>query len=133
MADDDALSEVVARYEAAFNANDARAMNDLFATDPIFVNVAGTVVRGREPLYRAQEFVFGPGGPLHEVYVRYAVESIEQLSENVAVVHARQRPANLDGSLRPVDHGQRESVLVLVLTREAAGWRIRVGQNTVVA
>ena len=80
-----------------------------------------------------QAFVFDPGGPLHEVYVRYAVESIERLSENVAVVHARQRPANPDGTLRPVDGEQRESILVMVLTREADGWRIRVGQNTVVA
>ncbi|WP_084628600.1 hypothetical protein [Amycolatopsis nigrescens] len=89
MADDDALTDVVARYETAFNVNDARAMNDLFAADPIFVNVA--------------------------------------------VVHVRQRPANPDGSLRPVDGQEQESVLVLVLARETDGWHIRVGQNTVVA
>lgn len=133
MTDADAVTDVVARYEAAFNTNDARAMNDLFTAAPIFVNIAGNVVRGQEPLYRAQAFVFDAGGPLHEVYVRYTVESLEQLSGSVAVVHARQHAANPDGTLRSVDDERGESVLMLVLVREAGAWRIRVGQNTAVA
>ncbi|AOS62748.1 hypothetical protein TL08_09665 [Actinoalloteichus hymeniacidonis] len=105
-------------------------MNALFDDDPIFVNIVGNLVLDRETLLRAQAFVFD--GPLREVYVRYDVESLIFLHTDIAVVHARQRPAAADGALLPVDTENRESIVVFVAVRTSAGWRIRVGQNTVV-
>lgn len=130
-ADHDQILGIVTSYEAAFNNNDARAMNALFDQEAIFVNVAGNLVFGAEPLHESQKFVFD--GPLREVHVRYEVESLSFLSPDVAVVHARQRPANADGSLKGVDDVNKESIVVFVVIRGTAGWRIRIGQNTVVA
>nr|MDT0667116.1 hypothetical protein [Micromonospora sp. DSM 115978] len=62
-------------YERAFNTNDARMMNDLFAADPVFVNFGGQVVHGKDDLYRAQQLVFEAGGPLEHVRVAYVVFS----------------------------------------------------------
>ncbi|PRX51491.1 uncharacterized protein (TIGR02246 family) [Prauserella shujinwangii] len=127
----DDVAAVVAEYESAFNRNDARAMNRLFAEDAIFVNFAGTLVFGAEPLYRAQAAVFDRGGALEHVQVRYLIESLVFLTPEVAVVHARQRSAGPDGG----DPGDpMAGILQLTLLRGTGGrWRIRVGQNTPVA
>lgn len=129
MAADDP-SALIGAYEQAFNTNDARAMNDLFAAEPIFVNFGGQLVYGKEDLYRAQEFVFGPGGPLEHVRVRYLVLSTIFLSTEVAVVHSRQRSLTADGALLDADADPLEAMFAVVLTRDGGPWRIRVGQNT---
>ncbi|GAA3161938.1 MULTISPECIES: SgcJ/EcaC family oxidoreductase [Streptomyces] len=127
------VAEVVARYEAAFNRNDAGAMNALFAPDTVFVNFSGTLVSGADRLHRAQSFVFAEGGPLAGITVRYTIENTAFLTPEVAVVHARQRSAGADG---PTGSGSdpMEAVLTMTLMRDAAGqWRIRMAQNTPVA
>ncbi|MDT0441824.1 SgcJ/EcaC family oxidoreductase [Streptomyces johnsoniae] len=126
------IADVVRRYGAAFNGNDARAMNALFSRDAIFVNFGGGLVFGAEQLYRAQAFVFAPGGVLEHVRVTYQIESTVFLTRGIAVVHARQRTADADG--RPVearDGDPMEAVLMMTLVRdEEDGWRVRAAQNT---
>ncbi|GAA2495551.1 hypothetical protein GCM10010406_34730 [Streptomyces thermolineatus] len=125
------IVEVVTRYEAAFNQNDAEAMNALFSPDAVFVNFSGTLVFGAEDLYESQAFVFSEGGPLVNITVQYLVESIVFLTPAIAVVHARQRSATPDG--RPVAVGKdlMESILTMTLVRdENDDWRIRAAQNT---
>jgi uncharacterized protein (TIGR02246 family) len=124
------IAEIVASYETAFNGNDAKAMNALFSDDTIFVNFGGNLVFGAEDLYRAQAFVFDPGGPLENVEVRYLVESIRFLTPDIAVAHTRQQSADLTSGATD----QMASIFTLVLMRdEQRRWRIRVGQNTPVA
>ncbi|MFD0415955.1 SgcJ/EcaC family oxidoreductase [Streptomyces sp. NPDC127108] len=124
------IAEVVARYEAAFNENDARAMNALFSPDTVFVNFSGTLVRGAERLYQAQSFVFAEGGPLADITVRYTVENIAFLTPGVAVAHARQRSAGADGQAEQ-SRDPMEGILSMTLMRDATGqWRIRMAQNT---
>ncbi|WP_018636474.1 SgcJ/EcaC family oxidoreductase [Parafrankia elaeagni] len=123
-------SALLGAYEHAFNTNDARAMNDLFADEPVFVNFGGQLVHGKADLYRAQEFVFGPGGPLEHVRVRYLVLSTIFLSTDVAVVHSRQRSLAADGALVETDTDPMEAMFTVVLTMNGGPWRIRVGQNT---
>lgn len=126
------ITDVVARYETAFNTNDAAAMNALFTEDTAFVNIAGTLVNGADALYRSQAFVFGDGGPLAEVKVDYEVESLAFLAPDVAVVHARQHSVDDRKHPTATDTDLGESIVVFVLVRGAQGWRIRVGQNTAV-
>lgn len=124
------IADVVARYESAFNQNDARAMNSLFSPDAIFVNFSGGLVFGADRLYQAQAFVFAEGGPLAGISVRYAVESVVFLTPEVGVAHARQRSAEADG-LTEAGKDPMEAILTMTLMRDGAGeWRIRVAQNT---
>ena len=130
---EDGPSEVIRLYEAAFNANDADAMAALFLEDVVFVNFSGAVVHGRDRLHRAQAFVFGPGGPLEQVSVRYEVEGLIELEGGISVLHARQRGLGTDGQVAPVGEDAMHAILMLLLVRTGEGWRIRVGQNTPVA
>ncbi|WP_017976658.1 SgcJ/EcaC family oxidoreductase [Actinopolyspora halophila] len=127
---DRALADLVENYEHAFNANEAGVMNDLFANDAIFVNFGGKLVRGKESLYRSQALVFGPGGPLEDVSVDYAVESVTYLAPGLAAVHVRQRTARseADGVERSGD--PLEAMFVIIAELVDGAWRIRIGQNT---
>ncbi|WP_051831318.1 YybH family protein [Streptomyces violens] len=128
------IVQVVTRYEAAFNQNDAEAMNALFSPDTVFVNFSGTLVFGAERLYQAQSSVFSEGGPLEKVTVRYLVESIVFLTPDVAVAHTRQRSTTADGRIVVSERDPMEGILTMTLMRNGAGdWRIRAAQNTPVA
>ncbi len=126
----DEIAEVVRRYEAAFNENDATGMNALFTGDAVFVNFSGNIVFGAEDLLRAQAFVFSPGGPLEDVKVRYTIESLVFLADDIAVTHARQRTLGADRPATTGDPDPMEGVFMAVLVHDSTGWRIRVGQNT---
>lgn len=122
--------DVVRLYEEAFNANDADTMASLFLPDVVFVNFGGTIVHGRDRLHRAQALVFAQGGPLEHVSVRYRVESLINLSDEIAVLHARQRGLGPSGQLVDLEDDAMHAVLMLLIVRTSDGWRIRVGQNT---
>ncbi|UFS99638.1 SgcJ/EcaC family oxidoreductase [Nocardia huaxiensis] len=122
-------SDLLVRYEDAFNANDADAMNALFWEDRTFVNFSGSLVTDRDELLAKQRFVFAPGGPLHGVDVRYQQEATVALTPTVVQIVARQRGKDSDDAAQDPMHG------VIILTAELRGddWRIRTGQNTPVA
>ncbi|MBW1598880.1 SgcJ/EcaC family oxidoreductase [Streptomyces sp. JJ38] len=127
------VAEIVTRYEAAFNENDARAMNALFTSDAVFVNFSGTLVFGADRLYEAQSLVFAEGGPLADITVRYTIENFALLTPEVAVAHARQRSVESDGQAENASDPM-EGILTMTLIRDAAGqWRIRMAQNTPVS
>ncbi|MDA3646686.1 SgcJ/EcaC family oxidoreductase [Saccharopolyspora indica] len=126
---DRALTELIERYEHAFNTNDAKAMNDLFADTPVFVNFSGNLVKDKESLHRAQSFVFGPGGPLEAISVSYAVESITHLSAELAVIHARQRTRRTETTDNDREDPM-EAIFMAVAQRTGGEWQIKIGQNT---
>lgn len=127
---DRALNDLIKHYEHAFNTNDAKSMNDLFADDPVFVNFGGTLVEDKESLYRAQEFVFGPGGPLEDLRVSYTVESITHLAAGLAVVHSRQRTLRTGTAAPERSRDPMEAIFMVVAQLADAEWRIKIGQNT---
>lgn len=127
----DAVLEIAAAYEAAFNSNDARAMNSLFTDDATFVNFGGELVFGKEPLHQAQAAVFDRGGVLEHIHVRYLTEAVAFPDHDSALVHLRQRSARADRTLVDAMPDPMEGILTLVLVLTASGdWRIRAGQNT---
>lgn len=121
-----AVSNLLVRYEDAFNANDADSMNALFWEDCTFVNFGGGLVTDRGELLTKQRVVFAPGGPLHEIDVRYQHEVTIELAPTVVQIVARQRTRDGVDPTRDPMHG------VIILTAEFRGndWRIRSGQNT---
>lgn len=122
---DHELIALIKQYEHAFNANNALAMNDLFAADPVFVNFAGNLVSDKGVLLKAQQAVFAEGGPLADIRVSYTVEKITHLAPGLAAVHSRQRTR--------AENDLMEAVFLIVSRRTEAGWRIVLGQNTPVA
>ncbi|MCP2168092.1 YybH family protein [Goodfellowiella coeruleoviolacea] len=127
---DDQLADLVRSYENAFNTNNARAMNDLFADEPVFVNFGGNLVRDKQALHRAQSFVFAPGGPLERISVSYTIENITHLAPDLAAVHARQRTRQDGADGQVAGEDPMAAILLLVAQRTNGEWRIRVGQNT---
>jgi uncharacterized protein (TIGR02246 family) len=125
MIDTTALN-LLTRYEAAFNANEADSMNALFWEDCTFVNFGGGLVTSRDELLVKQRFVFAAGGPLHEVSVGYQREVSIELASNVLQIVARQRSRD---SVDPTDDPM-HAVLILTAECRDGEWRIRTGQNT---
>ncbi|RKT86202.1 conserved hypothetical protein [Saccharopolyspora antimicrobica] len=125
---DRALTDLIERYERAFNTNDAKAMNDLFADAPVFVNFSGNLVKDKDALHRAQSFVFGPGGPLEAISVSYTIESITHLSTDLAVIHAHQRTRHAESTDEHKD--PMEAIFTAVAQHIDGEWQIKVGQNT---
>ncbi|WP_181696367.1 SgcJ/EcaC family oxidoreductase [Nocardia sp. GTS18] len=122
----DAAVRVLERYEGAFNSNDAEAMNALFWDDSTFVNFSGSVATGRDELLAKQRFVFGVGGPLHNVDVQYHLEKTIELAPTFVQVVARQRTRGSADPAQDPMHG----VVIFTLEQRASEWRIRTGQNT---
>lgn len=125
------VADVVARYEAAFNGNDANAMNALFHRRHDLRERRG------QPRIRVRVLVPGAGVRLRRATAR-GLRQVHHREHHlpatrVAVAHARQRPATADGTLKSVDAENKESIVMFVLSRTATGWQIRVGQNTMVA
>ncbi|MEV6136268.1 SgcJ/EcaC family oxidoreductase [Nocardia sp. NPDC051990] len=128
MIDNPALN-LLARYEDAFNANDADSMNALFWEDSTFVNFGGALVTSRDELLTEQRFVFAPGGPLHEVSVGYQHEVTIELTPTVVQIVARQRTRD---SVDPT-HDPMHGVIILTVEFRDGEGRIRTGQNTPVS
>ncbi|MCP2237722.1 YybH family protein [Prauserella halophila] len=126
----DVPDNLIKRYEHAFNTNDAKSMNDLFVDDPIFVNFGGNLVDDKESLYRAQAFVFGPGGPLENLSVSYTVEKITDLPEGLAAIHARQRTLRSDADAEDQRTDSMEAIFLVVAELVDGTWKIKIGQNT---
>lgn len=125
----EAAVRVLAQYEGAFNANDADGMNALFWEDSTFVNFSGSVAANRDDLLAKQRFVFGVGGPLHDVSVHYHLEKTIELAPDFVQVVARQRTRGSDDPAQDPMHG----VVILTLEQRESTWRIRTGQNTPVS
>jgi uncharacterized protein (TIGR02246 family) len=127
---DQELTELISRYEGAFNANDAKGMNELFMDDVVFVNFGGNIVFGKEALYQAQKYVFSSGGPLEHIRVSYSIESIRFLKDDIAAVHARQRSLDFSSAHSGSEKDPMQAVFMVIAERHAGRWLIRVGQNT---
>lgn len=123
--------ELLSRYETAFNSNDPDTMASLFTENCTFVNFGGNLVIGRSDLHRAQSQVFAAGGPLESVEVTYRPEHAELIDADHALLHARQRTSTTNEE--PLANDPMEAIFTIVLTREATGWRVRMGQNTPVS
>ena len=76
-------------FVQAWNARNARDLADLFSPDAEFVNVVGLWWHNREDIYKAHDY------GLKVIFNNSTLElrrvKVKQLSENIAVVHARMR------------------------------------------
>jgi uncharacterized protein (TIGR02246 family) len=119
--------EIAVRFTDAWNRHDMAALAALFAEEADFVNVVGMWWRTRSEIEAAHAEAHATF--FKDSHLEGEVAAVKLLRPDVAVVHVRWQ---LSGQLEPDGKtgAPRQGILVLVLTREAGGWRARVAQNT---
>jgi uncharacterized protein (TIGR02246 family) len=130
MADPLDLEDVPAAFVDAWNRHDMQAFAALFTEDANFVNVVGM-------WWRSQAEIEAAHATAHATVFRNSrldggAASVMKLRPGVAAVHMAWE---LTGQTGPdgKPSAPRRGILLLVLTEEGDGWRIRVAQNTDIA
>ena len=126
-ADEQALREMVAKLEAAWNSANVNAWSSLFAEDVDFIHILGVHYSGRSAVEHGHRVIWDT------IYkgsvVKYAVEKIRPAGADVAVVF-------VVGELTFFDNGVERHIKArptMTVQRAGAGWEIAVFQNTLVA
>ncbi len=117
--DDAAIRELVARYNAAREANDPRAIEALFVADADQLVSSGEWRRGRDVLVKGAMASSARTGGTRTL----TVESIRMVTPDVAVADARYEISGLaDGSTRRMWS-------TFVTVRQEGAWRISAIRN----
>ena len=125
--DEDEIRRIQARWDDAWNQHDIKALSALVAEDVRFVNVAGTVLNGREEFEKLQTRT-------HAAQFKDSVRTvtgtdIKFLTPDIAVAHVRwgmKGDKDADGTPRQPRNG----VMMQVLVRRGGAWTIVAVQNT---
>ena len=112
-------------FETAWNAHDMEALGSLFRPEATFVNRFGHYVRGVEEIVALHR-------PIHETIYSdstLANELIDvvPIGETAAVVHFWSRLST--GPAHPAGAHEVDTLILAVLTRHDAEWRIQALEN----
>ncbi len=120
-------ADIAHHFAAAWAERDAGALSALFVEDADFVNVVGLWWHNRGDIERAHAYglrrIFQ-----HSTLTAGGIKT-RLLGPDHAVVHCRWHLEGQTGQGGEV-LGPRQSVMVFVLERQAAGWRAVAVQNT---
>jgi uncharacterized protein (TIGR02246 family) len=117
--------DLPAAFEAAWNAHDMGAFAALFHDDATFVNRFATLTQGAEAIVALHRGI-------HETIYRDAVLDnelidINHIADDVAIVHFWSRLSA--GLAHPAGPHKVDTLLLVVLTQRAGGWRIQAAEN----
>jgi uncharacterized protein (TIGR02246 family) len=115
-------------FAEAWNARDVDTLASLFDEDAEFVNVVGLWWHDREAIRRAH--AYGLRRIFNHSTLHVGTVRVKQLSDEIAVVHARmdlQGQTAVGAVLRP---GERRNIFSFVVHRTADGWRCASAHNT---
>lgn len=112
-------------FAAAWNSHDMEAFRTLFRDDATFVNRFGHYVRGVDEIIELHR-------PIHETIYRDSTLSNELLDvravgEQVTIIHFWSRLAA--GSAHPAGPHAVDTLILAVLVRDKASWRIQALEN----
>lgn len=129
--DEAAIRKLVAAQAEAWNRSDAAAWSKDFAPDAEFINVVGTVFKGRAEIESRHAFVFGTlfKGSRTEV----TVTRVAFLGGDVAVTdmeHVVTGYAGLPPGVQPTEAGVLKTRMRYVMRKNGKRWEIFAGQNT---
>ncbi|MBK1870845.1 SgcJ/EcaC family oxidoreductase [Taklimakanibacter albus] len=119
------IDDVVAQIEAMQWRRDAEGFVGLLTPQAVWVTAFGRRLTGWREIRDFTRSVLTPAQG--DEYAFYDVEHITFLSDTIAAVNIRQRPVGPTGE--PL-HGQAEGRPLYVMSKQEAGWKIAVGQNT---
>ena len=125
--EENAIREIQARWDDAWNRHDVKALSSLVAEDVRFVNVSGAVLTGRGEFEQLQ-------ARTHAMQFKESVRAvtgtdIKFLTPDIAVAHVRwgmRGDKDLDGTPRPPRNG----VMMQVLMKRNGKWAVVAAQNT---
>ena len=121
----DTPEQVAEGFQSAWNAHDMAALAGLFHDDATFVNRFGRYVQGISEIVAMH-------APIHETIYRDStleneVIDVVALGEEAAVVHFWSRLAA--GSAHPAGPHIVDTLILAVMTRYGAEWRIKALEN----
>lgn len=137
--DEEAVRKVVNGFPEAWNRHDMNAYGALFTPDADFVNVSGRHWKGRESIQLNTAFLHGaiPADSegvtvANSAYGAFKTSNwtlkrvdVRFLRKDVAVAHVQ---SELQGDARTKE--PRQTLLVMILTKENGRWLVAVAQNT---
>lgn len=119
-----AVRQLVKNYETAWNAHDPKALAANYRIDATWVNWFGAMYTGRQDIENHYRTTHETYFKVSRYYTR-AVEDIQYLKTDVAIVHVR---TGLTDDTRYPDQTF-EFRRMMVLTRTHGIWLIQAGQN----
>jgi len=125
--DENAIREIEARWDEAWNRNDVKALSSLVADDVRFVNVAGQVLASRAEFEALQSRT-------HAMQFKDSVRTVTDttikfLTPDIAVAHVSwgmRGDKDPDGTPRKPRNG----VMMQVLMKRNGQWTVVAAQNT---
>jgi uncharacterized protein (TIGR02246 family) len=129
--DEAAIRKLVADQAEAWNRSDAAAWSKDFAPDAEFINIVGTVFKGRAEIETRHAFVFDTlfKGSRTQVTVTRVIF----LGGDVAVTdmeHIVTGYAGLPPGVQPTEAGVLKTRMRYVMKKNGKRWEIVAGQNT---
>ncbi|MCO6492941.1 MAG: SgcJ/EcaC family oxidoreductase [Phaeodactylibacter sp.] len=115
-------------FAEAWNRRDAAGIAGLFAEDAEFVNVTGLWWHDREAIWKAHDY--GLRVIFKDSRLEVREKKVRQLSEDVALVHARMRLSGQSGHSEAGRPGVRFTVFSFVARRQEEGWLCVSAHNT---
>ena len=123
--DEDILRWIPLKMAAEWNHGDAQGFTSAFADDADFIIFDGTHLQGREKIRRFHQQIFDT--LVKGTRLEAEVEFIRFITSELAVIHSRARMAFRG---QPRTSPSRDSMQLLVVTRNDGRWTVRVMQNS---
>jgi uncharacterized protein (TIGR02246 family) len=122
--DEQAIREIVAKLEAAWNAADSKSFVSDFAEDAAFIHIFGHELNGRAAIEAAHQRIFD------SIYknsrVRWTLRGVRFLRPDVAMAWTEARVQFAEGDSRP----EVPTRPTMVLSKENGRWQTAFFQNT---
>jgi len=115
-------------FAEAWNARNAQALANLFAEDAEFVNVVGLWWHNRDDIYKAHEY--GLRVIFHASELKVTKIAVKQLTDEVAVVHARMRLRGQTAHGNVQTPADRYNLFSFVVQKLPQGWLCVSAHNT---
>jgi uncharacterized protein (TIGR02246 family) len=121
---------LAAAFSDALNHGDADALGALFASDAVFVNIAGRRMSGRDGIIEGHRWALA--GPLKGSTVTLEDLAVVAVRDDLAIVHVvGERTPGPDAPTGGLPPGR--TVLVFTVMRGEGGWLAVAATNTPIA
>ena len=118
-------ADITTRFQEAWNAHDMAAFGRLFHADATFVNRFATYWRG------VDQIVAGHAGIHASIYrdstLAIDAPDVDPISDDAAILHFWSRLST--GAAHPAGPHRIDTLILAVVTRREAGWRIQALEN----
>jgi uncharacterized protein (TIGR02246 family) len=120
-----AAHALVNAMQKAFNAKDAAALAHNLADHASWTNALGVRVRGRQEIEKLARTMMARN---RRNFARYEIIDVLPVRADVGIVNLLQVPTDAHGRDLP----EPGAAPIYVIAREADGWKIVAGQNTLI-